>query len=107
LQVYGHLCTDTDSTNSTVPIDANHGDTVCTSQALRYNLMLTIAVAALNIACFPAGIITDRFGPRVAGIISSVIMSLGLVLFAMSSPSFDAYIPGSDSFHSNRTKRAR
>lgn len=56
--------------------------------------MLTIAVAALNIACFPAGLITDKWGPKVAGILASVILSAGLVLFAISGPTLDAYIPG-------------
>ena len=61
--------------------------------------MLTIAVAVLNVVCFPVGYCVDKFGPPIVGIVGSFILSLGSLLFAVSdSENFDMYIPGMEFF---------
>lgn len=63
--------------------------------ATRLNLMFTIAAVATNICALPVGTILDRFGPRVSGVIGSIFIAIGAVLFAMASNlPFDGYIPG-------------
>lgn len=92
-KVYGNLCDDDEKG--------------CDAQRLRLNLMLTsahfraqailtlVSVSALNMACFPLGLLNDRVGPKWSGLLGSFLLMLGTVLFAFSnSESFDAYIPG-------------
>ena len=57
--------------------------------------MFTIAAVATNVFAFPIGTILDRYGPRVCGIIGSILLAIGslLMAFAVELP-FDAYIPG-------------
>ena len=57
--------------------------------------MFTTAAVATNVAALPIGTILDKYGPRVSGIIGSVLLTLGSIffIFAMKVP-FDAYIPG-------------
>ena len=57
--------------------------------------MFTIAAVATNICALPVGTVLDKFGPRVSGIIGSVLLAIGslLLAFAPQLPT-DAYIPG-------------
>lgn len=57
--------------------------------------MFTTAAVATNVVALPVGTILDKYGPRVSGIIGSILLAIGAVLlaFAMQLP-FDAYIPG-------------
>lgn len=56
--------------------------------------MLTVAVALLNVFCFPVGFLIDRIGPKWVGLGGSISTTIGSLLFAFSSKNFDAYIPG-------------
>jgi MFS family permease len=57
--------------------------------------MFTIAAVSTNVVALPVGTILDRYGPRVAGIIGSVSITIGSLLFAFAAQlPFDAYIPG-------------
>lgn len=57
--------------------------------------MFTIAAVSTNVAALPIGTILDRYGPRVCGIIGSILLAIGAVLFSLASRfSFDGYIPG-------------
>jgi hypothetical protein len=57
--------------------------------------MFTIAAVATNVSALPVGTILDKYGPRVCGIIGCVFLSLGALLFGLSSSiGFDGYIPG-------------
>jgi MFS family permease len=66
-----------------------------TSLNPRLNLMFTIAAVATNVCALPVGTILDKYGPRVSGIIGSVCIAIGALLFAFSKElPFDGYIPG-------------
>jgi MFS family permease len=57
--------------------------------------MFTIAAVATNICALPVGTILDRYGPRLCGIIGSVLLAVGTALFAAGPDlPFDGYIPG-------------
>lgn len=57
--------------------------------------MFTVAAVSTNVAALPIGTILDRYGPRVCGIISSVLLALGSLFFAFARQlPFDGYIPG-------------
>ena len=61
----------------------------------RLNLMFTIAAVATNVCALPVGTILDRYGPRVCGIVGSVLIAIGSILMATAaSAPFDAYIAG-------------
>ncbi|KAJ1708709.1 MFS transporter Fmp42 [Aspergillus flavus] len=75
--------------------ELNERQDVCYAQELRLNLMFTIAAVATNVSALPIGTILDTYGPRVCGIIGSGFLSLGAILFGLSSSiGFDGYIPG-------------
>ncbi|PYH43612.1 putative MFS transporter Fmp42 [Aspergillus saccharolyticus JOP 1030-1] len=72
----------------------NNSD-VCYGQELRLNLMFTIAAVATNVFALPVGTILDTYGPRVCGIIGSISLILGSLLFGLSHKlPFDGYMPG-------------
>lgn len=57
--------------------------------------MFTIAAVATNVSALPVGTILDAYGPRVCGLIGSLCLALGAVLFAFANQlPFDGYIPG-------------
>jgi MFS family permease len=57
--------------------------------------MFTIAAVSTNVVALPVGTILDRYGPRVSGIIGSISITIGSLLFAFAAElPFDAYIPG-------------
>jgi MFS family permease len=57
--------------------------------------MFTIAAVSTNVVALPVGTILDRYGPRVCGIIGSISITLGALLFAFAPQlPFDGYIPG-------------
>lgn len=57
--------------------------------------MFTIAAVATNICALPVGTLLDTYGPRVSGIVGSVLIAIGTSLLAVASKApFDAYIPG-------------
>ncbi|PYH91103.1 MFS general substrate transporter [Aspergillus ellipticus CBS 707.79] len=76
--------------------DELDGDSdVCYGQELRLNLMFTIAAVATNVSALPVGTILDSYGPRVCGIIGSISLTVGSLLFGLAPKlSFDAYLPG-------------
>src|SRR5438045_9590193 len=59
------------------------------------NFMFTCAAVATNVAALPIGTILDRHGPRVCGLMGSVSLAIGCVLFAFAwQLPFDGYLPG-------------
>lgn len=61
----------------------------------RLNLMFTAAAVATNVIALPVGTVLDKYGPRVSGIIGSILLTVGALLFAFASQlPFDGYIPG-------------
>ena len=57
--------------------------------------MFVVSATLTNIVALPVGTILDRYGPRVSGIIGSLLIALGCVFFIIAaSLPFDAYIPG-------------
>ncbi|KAJ9664146.1 hypothetical protein H2198_000364 [Neophaeococcomyces mojaviensis] len=75
--------------------ELEEGTTPCYQQEIRLNLMFTIAAVSTNVAALPIGTILDRYGPRVCGIIGSICIAIGTLLFSFASriPG-DGYIPG-------------
>jgi MFS family permease len=66
----------------------------CEDQVLRLELMYALAGSALNASCLLSGLFLDRFGMRWTIFVGGCLMTLGSILFALGSPSFDSYIPG-------------
>lgn len=61
----------------------------------RLNLMFTTAAVGTNVCALPVGALLDRHGPRVSGIIGSVLLAIGAVLLASAAQlPFDGYILG-------------
>ena len=57
--------------------------------------MFTIAAVATNCVALPVGTILDKYGPRISGMIGSILLAIGALLFAFATQlPFDAYIPG-------------
>ena len=57
--------------------------------------MFTTAAVATNVCALPVGTVLDRYGPRVSGIIGSILLTVGALLMAFATQlPFDAYIPG-------------
>ena len=57
--------------------------------------MFTIAAVVTNVSALPVGTILDAYGPRVSGVIGSICLAIGAVLFGTASKlPFDGYIPG-------------
>lgn len=57
--------------------------------------MFTVAAVATNISALPVGTLLDAYGPRVSGLIGSICLAIGALLFAFAADMpFDAYIPG-------------
>ena len=57
--------------------------------------MFTTAAVATNVCALPVGTVLDRYGPRVSGIIGSILLTIGTLLMAFATQlPFDAYIPG-------------
>ncbi|RMD43011.1 hypothetical protein DV735_g2154, partial [Chaetothyriales sp. CBS 134920] len=84
--VFGQLCT---------PKEIEEGTSPCYQQEIRLNLMFTIAAVSTNVAALPIGTILDRYGPRVCGIIGSVLLFAGACLFSAGSQvAADLYTPG-------------
>ena len=57
--------------------------------------MFTTAAVATNVCALPVGTVLDKYGPRVCGIIGSVLLAVGALLLAFAAQlPFDGYIPG-------------
>ncbi|KAJ9491836.1 hypothetical protein VN97_g1381 [Penicillium thymicola] len=85
-KVYRNLCSQAE-----LEEDAD----VCYGQEIRLNLMFTIAAVVTNVSALPVGTILDAYGPRISGIIGSICLAIGAVLFGTASKlPFDGYIPG-------------
>ena len=57
--------------------------------------MFTTAAVATNVVALPVGTILDKYGPRISGIIGSILLAIGAILLAFATQlPFDAYIPG-------------
>jgi MFS family permease len=57
--------------------------------------MFTLAAVGTNVCALVVGTILDTYGPRVSGIIGSILLAIGALLFAFAEQiPFDGYIPG-------------
>jgi MFS family permease len=80
--------------NLCTPDELERAISPCYRQEIRLNLMFTVAAVSTNVAALPIGTILDRYGPRVCGIISSVLLMIGALLFSFAPQiSGDAYTP--------------
>ncbi|MCJ1453820.1 hypothetical protein MMC28_004169 [Mycoblastus sanguinarius] len=67
----------------------------CYEQEIRLNFMFTAAAVTTNVCALPVGIVLDRYGPRISGLVGSVLLTVGALLMAFATQlPFDAYIPG-------------
>ncbi|KAJ9614629.1 hypothetical protein H2200_002766 [Cladophialophora chaetospira] len=81
--VYRDLCTE-DELRKEVRL--------CYLQDQRLNLTFIIASVTTNISALLVGSILDRYGPRVCGITSSILLALGSLCLAFAEPlPFDGY----------------
>lgn len=62
---------------------------------IHLNFMFTVAAVASNLAALPIGSILDRYGPRVSGVLGSVLIAGGSLLMALASHlRIDGYLFG-------------
>ena len=54
---------------------------------LRLDFMFTVAAVGSNVAALPVGAILDHYGPRVCGLLGSVLLAMGAILMATAIPS--------------------
>lgn len=73
--VYREYCT---------PEEEEEGVRVCYQQELRLNFMFTVAAVATNVCALLVGTILDQWGPRVAGVIGSWLLAIGLTGFGFA-----------------------
>ena len=67
----------------------------CYQQEIRLNLMFTVAAVSTNVAALPIGTILDKYGPRVCGIIGSILLTTGALLFSFATKANgDMFTPG-------------
>ena len=71
--------------NLCTPLEKENGVSPCYQQDVRLNLMFTAAAVSTNVAALPIGTVLDRYGPRVCGIISSVLLFSGALLMSIAS----------------------
>ncbi|KAF2102633.1 MFS transporter, LAT3 family, solute carrier family 43, member 3 [Rhizodiscina lignyota] len=84
--VYRELCTKKELEDQVV---------VCYLQDLKLNLTFNVASVTANMSALLVGAILDRFGPRVCGILSSVILTFGTLCMAFERElPFDAIVAG-------------
>jgi MFS family permease len=84
--VYRNLCTED---------ELKRNVRTCYDQEIHLNLMFTVAAVGTNVAALPVGATLDHLGPRVCGIIGSIFLAFGAVLYAFAAElPFDGYIPG-------------
>jgi MFS family permease len=75
--------------------EIKEGTSPCYQQEIRLNLMFTIAAVSTNVAALPIGTILDRYGPRACGIIGSISLFIGAILFSFAHRiKGDAFTPG-------------
>ncbi|KAK6205090.1 major facilitator superfamily domain-containing protein [Scheffersomyces amazonensis] len=75
-------------------IKAQSATAICDEQDLSLNFLFTVACMVTNISALPVGSILDSYGPRVTGIIGSIILALGALIFKYASviEIFDGYL---------------
>ena len=57
--------------------------------------MFATAAVATNVCALPVGTVLDKYGPRVSGIVGSILLAIGALLLALARRlPFDVYIPG-------------
>ena len=57
--------------------------------------MFTVAAVSTNVAALPIGTILDKYGPRVCGIIGSILLGVGALLFSFATKvNGDLFTPG-------------
>ncbi|KAI9815594.1 MAG: hypothetical protein M1832_005455 [Thelocarpon impressellum] len=75
--------------------ELERGVRTCYEQELRLNLMFTVAAVVTNVCALLVGTILDRYGPRLTGVVGSVLFALGCVTFALAPQlAFDGYLTG-------------
>ncbi|KAF4956994.1 hypothetical protein FGADI_3406 [Fusarium gaditjirri] len=68
----------------------------CAEQDMRLNLLFISASISANVSSLLAGAVLDRFGRRVCWLVSSVLLTLGSLMMAISfsHPGFHGYLVG-------------
>ncbi|XP_011669814.2 solute carrier family 43 member 3-like [Strongylocentrotus purpuratus] len=109
LGYFHDLCSDS-SENATSPVilttttTAHNLSTVeglesCPEQESRLQLVFSIAVALQATCMFPVGFLFDRFGTRFSRLVMSILLLVGYVLMALSSPTYPILVfPGTICF---------
>lgn len=71
-------------------------EATCVEQDLKLNLMFTLAAVITNATALIVGSILDNYGPRITGIIGSIIIGIASLLLANGANIvlFDAYLIG-------------
>ncbi|KAL3241287.1 Fmp42p RNJ42_03379 [Nakaseomyces bracarensis] len=73
--VYAELCVDA---------QGNFVPEPCTAQDLKLNSMFAISAAVTNMMALPIGSILDNYGPRITGVIGSVVLAVAASCFILN-----------------------
>ena len=76
--------------------DDDNDENLDTCLEIRLNLMFTVAAVSTNVAALPIGAILDTFGPRVCGLLGSLLLAAGALLMSVAGSlrAFDGYLVG-------------
>ncbi|ODQ64829.1 MFS general substrate transporter [Nadsonia fulvescens var. elongata DSM 6958] len=85
--VYRSECTPEEIANATP---------ICSKQELKLNFIFTVAAVLTNIAALVIGVLLDKYGPKVCGLIGSGLLAIAALIMANASQitTFDAYLMG-------------
>lgn len=76
-------------------LHARDSNTKCIDQDLSLNFLFTLACMVTNISALPVGSILDTYGPKVTGIIGSIVIALGAICLKYGENLFiDGYLAG-------------
>eukprot|EP00057_Strongylocentrotus_purpuratus_P005421 XP_003730938.1 PREDICTED: solute carrier family 43 member 3 [Strongylocentrotus purpuratus] len=109
LGYFSELCGDTNA-NATSSLQLNNitdaqnlskpgGVESCPEQESRLQLIFSVTVAVQALCMFPVGFMFDYYGTRISRVVMSIIMLIGYVLMAFSSPTYPILVfPGTICF---------
>lgn len=98
--IYENKCDlSTTTTTTTTTNEFISNDAKCVEQDLSLNFLFTIACMVTNISALPVGSILDSYGPKITGIIGSILLTLGSLSLKFAShiekiQIFDGYLIG-------------
>ncbi|CAX40033.1 uncharacterized mitochondrial protein, putative [Candida dubliniensis CD36] len=83
--IYENKCDLSTTTTTTTSTTTSSNEAKCVEQDLSLNFLFTIACMVTNISALPVGSILDSYGPKITGIIGSILLMLGSLSLKFAS----------------------